>query len=348
MSVKKPYFFRYELWVHLAFWVFFASMVNVLWWENWLLSNRHLKHVAPISALLTPVFFYLNALWLIPSYLKRRQWWRYFLITASFLLITEGLRSLLFGIYLQHEEGLWLGIQQSWWSRDNLIFGFPNSLFFAFALSFAYRFSKDWIVNQQLIQRLQREKTEAKLQSLKAQVNPHFLFNNLNALDDLIDRDSRQAKTYLQKLASLYRHLANDLEIDVVPLEKEWAFIQDYIYLLEVRYGAAYQFELSNTETSLSSFLIPTAALQVLLENVVKHNHGDPASPLLVSLRLDAKGISVENEKRPKAIFSERKGTGLQNLKSRYQLLSKQPIIVTDNEDTFKVYLPHIIQSKAS
>ena len=210
-------------------------------------------------------------------------------------------------------------------------------------MSFAYRFSRDWIINAQEITLLRAERTEAQLNALKSQIDPHFLFNNLNTLDDLIDRDQAVAREYVRKLASLYRYLAANLEENVLSLQAEWQFIKDYIFLLETRFGDSYRFQLENELDDLNSYLIPTAALQVLVENVVKHNQGQPDDPLIVYLKVGSQGIKVEHQKRPKRIATKGLGTGLKNLAARYALLSEQEIQIVD-ADHFMVRLPLIKQ----
>ncbi|MEO0338744.1 MAG: sensor histidine kinase, partial [Bacteroidota bacterium] len=311
----SAFIFHYrEALIHLMTWLFFYSMVNVNWNANWLDGKQHFGHISPISAILTPVFFYANALWWIPRYLRAGAWLRYIGIVVLALFLVEVLRIMLVTTLSPGSGGFMAGFAEQWWSRDNLAIGFPNSLVSALVMSFAYRFSRDWIVNNQEITLLRAEKTEAQLNALKSQIDPHFLFNNLNTLDDLIDRDQALAKDYVRKLAGLYRYLASNLEDNVVSLHDEWQFIKDYIFLLETRFGDSYQFQLDNQLGDLKLYLIPTAALQVLVENVVKHNQGQPDDPLIIYLKIDQKSIKVEHRKRPKLAATKGLGTGLKNL----------------------------------
>ncbi len=336
--------FRYrEGIIHLMTWLFFYSTINVNWGASWVDGKQHLEHISPISALLMPVFFYANALWWIPRYLRDGAWLRYIGVVVLALLLVEVLRIMLVTTLSLGSGGFIDGFANQWWSRDNLAIGFPNSLLSALAMSFAYRFSRDWIVNNQEIMQLRAEKTEAQLNALQSQIDPHFLFNNLNTLDDLIDRDQALAKEYVQKLAGLYRYLAANLEDNVVSLQEEWSFIKDYIFLIETRFGESYQFRLDNQVGDLRSYLIPTAALQVLVENVVKHNQGLPADPLVVDLYIGEDGIKVEHIKRPKLVREKSLGTGLKNLAARYRLLSDQEMELLDG-DRFMVRLPLIKQ----
>jgi len=197
------------------------------------------------------------------------------------------------------------------------------------------------IQNQML--KVEKEKKESQLRQLKMQVDPHFLFNNLNALDDLIDRDKDRAKKYLYRLSKLYRYSLVNMEQDVVPLEQEWNFTDDYIYLIEERFGKSYQFDKINQLNGMEGYLIPPAALQGLIENVVKHNEGSIGRPLKVEIKVDENGISVNHLKRLKSNGVKSLGIGLKNLKARYELLSNDEIKIT-NTDEYKVVLPLIKQ----
>lgn len=321
------------------FWLFFLSILNVDWNENWLDRSLRPNTPAPISALLFPVFFYLNAFWLVPRFLNGPKWYRYFLISFLLLLGVELLRASMFALSFPKADSFFSSIIFEILSRENLVLGLPNSMFFAFAFSLAYRFTKDRISNTRTIQELREEKIALELSVLKAQTNPHFLFNNLNVLDDLIERDKEEAKAYLHKLANIYRYWLGQTEQDVVSLEEEWKFVDDYIYLLEKRFNRLYVFDKVNELPDLKSYLIPPTSLQGLVENVVKHNQAQADDPLQVEIKADTSGISISHEKRPKIQASDSNGTGLKNLQARYKLLADKDILVEDG-DHFLVRLP--------
>ncbi len=223
--------------------------------------------------------------------------------------------------------------------RDSLLFGSPSPAWYALLFSFAYRFTKDWFVNRRKIERLETERLRNELVHLKAQINPHFLFNNLNTLDCLIDEDPPLAKSYLHKMGRLYRYLLISAEQDTVPLSEELSFADDYIFLLKERFGGAYIFENQFEKSAIAGWLIPPASIQTLIENVVKHNQASPNNPLLTMIRLNANQVEIAHEKRPKSGLTESLGTGLNNLNTRFLLICQQPIAVTDG-DRFVVALP--------
>ena len=189
--------------------------------------------------------------------------------------------------------------------------------------------------------KMEKEKKESELQALKSQIDPHFLFNNLNTLDALIDQQPVVAKAYLHRLAQLYRYLIANKDLEVVPLSDELDFARNYIYLIECRYERAFQFDLSPCTARQGRMLIPPGALQTLLENIVKHNEASSPHPILTRLMIGEDRIVLTNDLRPKQVQPGSSGIGLQNLKRRYALLTDQPVRIITG-DTFSVQLPLI------
>jgi len=199
---------------------------------------------------------------------------------------------------------------------------------------------KQFFDTQQRLLRSEKERTEAELRHLKAQIDPHFLFNNLNVLGSLIQRNPEQASAYLHRFSALYRYLIRHKDDDVVPLADELAFVTDYQYLIGQRFGRAYVFiEKLSVSDSLTVF-VPPGSIQTLLENAVKHNQGDERNPLLIDLTVTDQTIIVRNDLRPKLTPVDSTGTGLDNLRKRYKLLSDQPIHIQRDGVEFMVTLP--------
>lgn len=334
-----------EVSIHLLIWFLFLSVVNVTWTNDWFDKSLRLNSPAPLSIVAFALFFYFNAFYLIPRFLNRKPRFWYFIIAPLVILGMEFLRILLYHLIGSPELNFMAYAQTEIWSRDSFLFAPLSPLPAAFFLSFAYRFSKDWFVNQRRIERLETDKIRTELQQLKAQINPHFLFNNLNTLDGLIEKDPALAQTYLHKMAGLYRYVLTNSEQELVPLEKELAFAEQYIFLLENRFGGAYQFHQDLTQQSKGNYLLPPTSLQTLLENVVKHNQGTPEEPLLTNLKIKGELIELSHLKNPKFQVETKLGTGLKNLNTRYQLISGQEITILDTPDSFTVQLPLIRQS---
>ncbi|EIM76166.1 signal transduction histidine kinase [Nitritalea halalkaliphila LW7] len=189
-------------------------------------------------------------------------------------------------------------------------------------------------------EKLSRLNSEAKLERLNAQMNPHFFFNNLNTLSALIQTDVEAAENYLQQLAKIYRYLLQHKDSVLVSLEDELAFMQAYLTLLETRFDRALLVEVQYTSDLDQTHLgIPPATLQLLIENVVKHNSFTQANPMRVSLHIAPESIKIRNKKQLKPYPENSNGIGLQNIRERYQFLG-HAIQVQETPELFEVVLP--------
>ncbi|MBX2876994.1 MAG: histidine kinase [Saprospiraceae bacterium] len=189
--------------------------------------------------------------------------------------------------------------------------------------------------------KMEKARKESELQSLKNQIDPHFLFNNLNTVDALIDSDPSTAKVYINKLSQLYRYLISNKDFDVVPIEEELEFARNYIFLINCRFGGTFRFSFQNQLPEQSSYLIPPGALQTLLENIVKHNQASMESPIESQILLQADRVQVSNKIQQRNHPVDSTGTGLSNLKARFAGLTEQAIKIRSN-GTFTVELPLI------
>ena len=189
---------------------------------------------------------------------------------------------------------------------------------------------------------MEKEKKESELLRLNAQIDPHFLFNNLNTIDSLIDTNPSGAKIYLNKLSRLYRYLISTKDQEVVELEEELGFAQNYIYLIQSRFGNAYQFNIQQNNTNQELHFIPPGALQTLLENIVKHNQPSPKNPIKSTIIIKEHTIEVSNNLSLGVKEVDSTGTGLNNLKSRYKLLIDKEITISTNGDFKAVSYTHL------
>lgn len=183
----------------------------------------------------------------------------------------------------------------------------------------------------------------AQIAQLKAQLNPHFLFNNLNVLDQLIDEDKTTASDFLHDFADIYRYVLESSDKKLVPLEEEWTFTQQYFRLLQHKYQDAYQLQPCGLPPK--QCLAPPLSLQLVVENAVQHNLGTPAKPVLIQVDFSDK-IRVSNNLVPKAYSKTGGGRSLKNLQQQYALLSNTPMEVFTGEDRFTVSLPFILPSQ--
>lgn len=186
------------------------------------------------------------------------------------------------------------------------------------------------------IERMKTEQVASQYESLKNQVNPHFLFNSLNALSSLVYDDQKAAVLFIRKLSEVYRYVLDKKDQEVVPVKDEMAFVQSYIFLQKIRFGDNLELTIEGEE--IAGF-VPPLAIQVLVENAIKHNVVSTAKPLEIKIiykRADVVVSNIINLKKTK----DSTGTGLENLKARYAYLSNVPVDISDKEGVFKVLLP--------
>jgi two-component system LytT family sensor kinase len=194
---------------------------------------------------------------------------------------------------------------------------------------------------QRKLLHLHQVQAESELRTLRAQLDPHFLFNNLNVLRGLLQVDPAEADQFLTEFVALYRTLLRHQAADLVGLAEELRFAESYIYLLQHRFGTAYTFQQDLAAAGdLARLLVVPGTLQLLVENVLKHNAGDEEQPLLITIRATATTLVVEHPRRPKLTPIDSLGTGLANLRERYRLLVGQPIAITHTAHHFAVTVP--------
>jgi len=188
------------------------------------------------------------------------------------------------------------------------------------------------------IEQLKKENLQARLNLLKQQVSPHFLFNSLSTLKTIApDHHTRQ---YIMQLSNVYRYLLNYNDTNMATLKDELAFTNSYLYILQERYEQALQIQI-RVPDALLSLNIPPLSLQILVENAIKHNVISSADPLTIQIHSEGNDLlTVENTYQPKLSTEKHTGKGLQNINDRYQLLSGRQIEIIQTDTTFIVKLP--------
>ena len=193
-------------------------------------------------------------------------------------------------------------------------------------------------------ERLQKEAATARLDSLRRQVDPHFLFNSLNALTALVEeQDPKRAVRFIRQLAQVYRYVLDSEAHELTPLTDELAFAESYAYLQHTRLGEGLQVELAVPPAEAARWLVPPLALQLLLENALKHNVARRVAPLRVQVTLDAANqtLVVRNSWQPRPVPpGETSGRGLDNLRARYAFLTPRPLTAERVGEEFVATLP--------
>jgi sensor histidine kinase YesM len=194
-------------------------------------------------------------------------------------------------------------------------------------------------------EQLRSEKLASQYQSLKDQLNPHFLFNSLNALSNLVYEDADKAAAFIQKLSKIYRYVLDVQQEELVDLERELEFARNYLELQKIRFEENLSFKIEVSDCK--GCFLPPLSLQLLLENAIKHNIASQDNPLFIHILQRGDELWVSNTFQPKTSQNEPStGVGLPNILSRYLLLSDRKPEIIRTADEFLVRLPLLTVQK--
>ncbi|MDQ0592266.1 two-component system LytT family sensor kinase [Chryseobacterium ginsenosidimutans] len=195
--------------------------------------------------------------------------------------------------------------------------------------------SKKEVVEQKLI----AKSANAQFESLKNQLDPHFLFNSLNVLSSLIDENPRQAQKFTASMSKIYRYVLEQKDKELVTVEDELEFAKTYCDLLKTRFEDSVDFVFDVKKEDYRRFVVPLS-LQLLLENCIKHNFATSSKPLIIKIFSENDTLCIENNLQAREQIKESAGIGLSNIVQRYSLLTKRNVFIEKSKDYFKVKLP--------
>lgn len=202
--------------------------------------------------------------------------------------------------------------------------------------------SRKEVVEQKLI----AKSANAQFESLKNQLDPHFLFNSLNVLSALIDENPKQAQKFTASMSKIYRYVLEQKDKELVTVEDELEFAKTYCDLLKTRFEDSVDFEFNVRKEDYRKFVVPLS-LQLLLENCIKHNFATSSKPLIIKIFSENDTLCIENNLQVREQIKESSGIGLPNIVQRYSLLTKRNVFIEKSDDYFKVKLP-VLSSKPS
>ena len=203
----------------------------------------------------------------------------------------------------------------------------------------AVYFYKAYQENKVKEQKIIAGTASAQFESLKNQIDPHFLFNSLNVLSSLIEENPESAQKFTTSLSKVYRYVLEQKDKELVSVAEELKFAKTYMNLLKMRFENSITFEIPEGFDNEEAKVVPLS-LQLLLENCIKHNVVSEAKPLHVKISIENNQLVVTNNLQKKEVLSDRKGVGLQNIVNRYAILTKRTVLVEENEQEFKIFLP--------
>ncbi|MCU0380708.1 MAG: histidine kinase [Chitinophagaceae bacterium] len=205
-----------------------------------------------------------------------------------------------------------------------------------------------WLIMRQRFHQLQQweklkqDKIQAELQTLRAQVNPHFLFNSFNTLMGVLEENPEQAMTYTEKLSAFYRNMLSYREKDLIPLQDEIKMLDTYIYLQQQRFGQGLHYRMEIPGNQQHQYFVPPMTMQLLAENAIKHNTISIDQPLQLRVTLEGDRLLVSNTIHRKKHPEGGEGVGLRNITARYALFTSREVAIQDDGRHFTVALPLI------
>jgi len=214
--------------------------------------------------------------------------------------------------------------------------------FIILSVEIGTQFFAHWRKSLIEVEKYKAESLQAQLQNLKDQINPHFLFNNLSVLSSLVYKDQDKSVDFINQLSKVYRYLLDNRNNELVTLENELTFIKSYTYLLQIRFDTNIIFDIQVPQDKLQ-LMLPPMALQMLIENAIKHNEVSSAFPLKISITVDQDVLQVINNLQLRKVEEESSKTGLQNIKQRYTYFTNKQVEVVQTEKQFIVRIPLLV-----
>ena len=207
------------------------------------------------------------------------------------------------------------------------------------SLEIGSQFFTNWKKSLLEVEKYKTESLQAQLQNLKDQINPHFMFNNLSVLSSLVYKDQDKAVDFINQLGKVYRYVLDSRNSELVTLKEELTFTTSYIYLLQIRFDKNLIFKIEIPEEK-ENLLLPPMALQMLIENAIKHNEISAEFPLTIQIKITNNKIEVSNNLQLRSSPEVSCKTGIKNIKERYTFFSSEHVEIEETKNSFTVRLP--------
>lgn len=261
------------------------------------------------------------------------------------LLVYGATISFIFGLYYGISDIIFFNRYEAWQTFVSLSYdlNFGTFLFYLMILAFngIVYYYKGWKEFQVKAERLRRENVEAKYEALLNQIEPHFFFNSLSVLTNLVYKSADLSAEYITQLAKTYRYILDKKFEKLVTLKTELDFLESYLFLLKIRHDSSIELFIEIDGQKMNDGMLPPATLQMLVENAIKHNRFSVNEPLKIWIRSENDVLVIKNvlNKKSQALST---GIGLENIRKRYELSSDKTICVEDTGSFFIVEIPII------
>lgn len=229
------------------------------------------------------------------------------------------------------------------YATDFILYTFLIALFISLVFT-AIGFFKAWRNSVLSEAATKAEMMSYKYESLRNQINPHFLFNSFNVLSELVYEDQAQAVKFIRQMSDLFRYVLDSRDQELVSLSEELEFMKSYVFLLKTRFGDKLKLDI-DLNPEMNAYIVPMT-LQLLVENAVKHNEVSEKFPLSISIRQKDQYIEVENAVKPKPTGIDSNKTGLKNIVQQFAFFTDKQIEVKSTESHFLVRVPIIVMEK--
>ncbi len=284
--------------------------------------------------------------WLIRLYLKKKNidltlhsglkiLMLNMLITLPVIALVYYLGIFEFNLHcLKDQNDLWLRFRIDFFRAG--VFAFSVIVFNLFYFTLTHKKELDHKMNL-----LKQELAVANFQSLKDQISPHFLFNSLNTLTSLMYDDRDLAADYVNRLASCYRYILDNQNVDIISLKKELNFLDAFIFMMKIRHADALFIDVTIDDEISKQHKIPTLALQMLLENALKHNSYSNLQPLRISINNNTnKSITIKNNLQLRSNAEASTGLGINNIKKRYAYYTSKEVDILQTTEFYSITIP--------
>lgn len=256
------------------------------------------------------------------------------LVTASFYLLYVAF-CLRIGSFLPVNE-----LQQQGGYRLYICINLVG-ITFLYILITVFSFYQEILEKTARAEKMQQEYASVRLQALKSQVNPHFLFNSLSVLSSLVHSSPELSEKFIIQLSKAYRYILDQKDAELISLQQELDFLDAYFFLIQIRFSKKVVLKKA-VQADTSAFLIPPLTLQLLVENAVKHNGMSLSNPLQISVTVENGKLEVSNNINTREQLVTSTGIGLENIRKRLAYVSDTPLKIDQTLDTFSVTIPLI------
>ena len=205
-------------------------------------------------------------------------------------------------------------------------------------LSIVFIIARFLIQRNKKIEALKAAQIRSELETIKSQINPHFMFNNFNTLLNIVEENPDEAVVYIEQLSDFYRDMLQFRKETVISIQEELDIVKRYFYLLQHRFGEALQYHILGAIPK--NYTIIPFSIQLLVENAVKHNRISKSKPLKIEINIQESTIIVSNNLQTKKNAAPSTGFGLESLQTQYRSLAKQSINIEQTEKDYIVTIP--------